>query len=206
MKRLWVLGVALFVSAALEPNDAAHAANQIYACVNNSSGEIKLLGQDTACKNNETLVAWNVVGPAGPTGPQGPAGAGGVAAFTQFTLSTPTACCSAPINFTSNISGGGGIGGSGQLSSFVLQPGIYQVQLFANVVTGCGVVNVMLDNAPVAQLVMGSFCQFPAVSTISSVQLVTVSSPNQVLGFVVPSGSGSVGFDDGGTLILTKLQ
>ena len=204
MKRLWVLAVALFVSAALEPNGAARAANQIYACVNNSSGEIKLLGQDPGCKNNETLVVWNVVGPAGPTGPQGPAG--GASAFTQFTLSTPTACCSAPINFTSSISGGGGIGGSGQLSSFVLQPGIYQVQFFANVVTGCGVMNVLLDNAPVVQWVMGSFCQFPPVSTISAVQLVTVSSPNQVLGFMVPSASGSVGFDDGGTLILTKLQ
>ena len=79
MKRLSVIAVA-FIGATSAPIGAARAADQIYACVNASSGEIKLVAQNAACKNNETLVVWNVVGPqgmigpAGPVGPQGPIG------------------------------------------------------------------------------------------------------------------------------------
>jgi len=63
----------------------ARADGQIFACVNNSNGEIKLVAQNATCKGNETLVVWNVagpqgmIGPAGPAGPQGPAGAAGPA-------------------------------------------------------------------------------------------------------------------------------
>jgi hypothetical protein len=74
MKRLSVLGVALLASSAVGPNGAARAADQFYACVNASSGEIKLVAQNTTCKNNETLVVWNVVGPQGLIGPAGPPG------------------------------------------------------------------------------------------------------------------------------------
>jgi hypothetical protein len=58
MKRLSVLSAAFLVSWALGPNGAARAAGQIYACVNNSSGAVKLVAQNTTCKNNETLVVW----------------------------------------------------------------------------------------------------------------------------------------------------
>lgn len=74
MKRLSVVSAALFVSSALGPSGTARAADQIYACVNSNNGEIKLVAQNATCKNNETLVVWNVVGPQGPIGPQGPAG------------------------------------------------------------------------------------------------------------------------------------
>ena len=46
--------------------------NTIYACVNNSSGEIKIVGSSDDCKKNETSSSWNIVGPQGPPGPQGP--------------------------------------------------------------------------------------------------------------------------------------
>ena len=57
-----------------------------------------------------------------------------------------------------------------------------------------------------AQWVAGSFCGFNPVSTIGAAQLVAVSSSNQVLSFVVPAGNGTLSFDNGATLILTKLQ
>jgi hypothetical protein len=58
----------------------ARADGQIFACVNTSSGEIKLVAQNTTCNGNATLVVWNVAGPQGmigPAGPQGPSGPAG---------------------------------------------------------------------------------------------------------------------------------
>src|SRR5438270_7800995 len=79
MERASIVAAALCVSSALTPIGMARADSQIYACVNNASGETKLVAQNATCKNNETLVVWNVVGPPGPIGPQGPAGPTGPA-------------------------------------------------------------------------------------------------------------------------------
>ena len=40
--------------------------NLIHACVNNSSGTLKIVGPNASCKNNETALDWGIVGPAGP--------------------------------------------------------------------------------------------------------------------------------------------
>ena len=77
MERASVVAAAFFVSSALMPVGVARADSQIYACVNNASGETKMVAQNATCKNNESLVVWNVVGPQGPIGPQGPAGPAG---------------------------------------------------------------------------------------------------------------------------------
>ena len=45
-----------------------------YACVNNSSGTIKMVDENKACSNNEVKISWNQVGPKGDTGATGPAG------------------------------------------------------------------------------------------------------------------------------------
>jgi microcystin-dependent protein len=46
-----------------------------YACVNKSSGTIKVFMEETPCKNNEVAITWNSEGgPPGPIGPQGPIG------------------------------------------------------------------------------------------------------------------------------------
>jgi hypothetical protein len=59
-----------------------------YACINNSTGAITLVGASTTCKTSFHKIQWNQVGPQGPTGPagqagpqgpQGPAGSNGVA-------------------------------------------------------------------------------------------------------------------------------
>jgi hypothetical protein len=46
----------------------------IYACVNNGSGTIHIVGQGAACQSNEISLVWNAIGPAGPAGPAGPQG------------------------------------------------------------------------------------------------------------------------------------
>jgi hypothetical protein len=71
MRATGIAGVFV-VALALAPISAD--AQQISACVNNSSGEIKIVAPNAVCKNNEHLLVWNVAGPQGPIGPQGPAG------------------------------------------------------------------------------------------------------------------------------------
>jgi hypothetical protein len=142
MKRLSVLATALFVGSALGPNGAARAADQIYACVNTSSGEIKLVAQNATCKNNETLVVWNVVGPQGligppgppgPTGPAGPAGPAGVLAGSSFLCGGPGSAGGFVNFFAQPVAFGAGISTSGStFNSIVLQPGIYQIHLSAD--------------------------------------------------------------------------
>ena len=54
----------------------------IYACVNNSSGTIKIVSAASQCSNNEIQLVWNGEGVAGPTGPTGPTGATGATGAT----------------------------------------------------------------------------------------------------------------------------
>jgi len=68
------------VALALAPISAD--AQQISACVNNNDGTIRIVAQNTTCRNNEHLLAWNVAGPAGPVGPAGATGAQGPAGAT----------------------------------------------------------------------------------------------------------------------------
>ena len=46
----------------------------ISACVNNSSGDIKIVAGTGPCKTNEMLLTWNQTGPQGPTGATGATG------------------------------------------------------------------------------------------------------------------------------------
>jgi hypothetical protein len=60
----------------------AQAPGQIFACVNNFGGGVRIVAQNTTCLPFEHSVAWNVAGPQGPdglAGPPGPAGAQGPA-------------------------------------------------------------------------------------------------------------------------------
>ena len=55
---------------------SAHGGNTalIHACVNNTSGELKIVGANSNCPNNYRPLDWNIQGPAGQQGPMGPAG------------------------------------------------------------------------------------------------------------------------------------
>jgi len=60
-----VFGLTLAVAA---PAVHAHGGdpNLAHSCVNNSSGEIKIVAPTATCKTNETAVDWSITGPAGP--------------------------------------------------------------------------------------------------------------------------------------------
>ncbi|MEP6695145.1 MAG: collagen-like protein, partial [Chloroflexota bacterium] len=69
--------VAALVGATAFGLATAAATGVIEACVNNSSGTIKIVSTTTQCSNNEIRLVWNsegVAGQPGPTGPQGIAG------------------------------------------------------------------------------------------------------------------------------------
>jgi len=119
MKRVAVLSTAIVISAL--SSDAAQA-QQVRACVNNSSGEVKLVGQNATCKNNETLVAL------------GSGGAGIRSGAQAFCTADPSGVPpSAPLQFERYAEFGSDISANGLLTnSFVLQPGIYQVHLSAD--------------------------------------------------------------------------
>jgi hypothetical protein len=66
---LAVLVTALFVLAIGATWVVAGDDNvEYFACVNNSSGTIQMVGPEDTCNYNEQLVRWNQEGPAGPPG------------------------------------------------------------------------------------------------------------------------------------------
>ena len=64
---------------------SAAATGVIDACVNNSSGTIKIVSATTPCSNNEIRLVWNSEGVAGPTGATGATGAAGPTGATGAT-------------------------------------------------------------------------------------------------------------------------
>jgi hypothetical protein len=137
---LRLVGAAFVVALALVPGSAE--AQQIFACVNNSSGTIHVVAPNVACQSNEVLLNWNVAGPqgpagpigsVGPAGPQGPAGPGGALAGADYQCAPQgVQIPNIPILFQpSGVAFGSAIStmGTPPFSSFVLQPGIYQIHL-----------------------------------------------------------------------------
>jgi hypothetical protein len=59
------------VSAAVAQRPATTTIQVIYACKNNSNGELRVVARGTPCPENWTSLSWNVTGPPGPSGPQG---------------------------------------------------------------------------------------------------------------------------------------
>ena len=55
---------------------SAHGGNValIHSCVNNTSGEIKIIAATANCPSNYHSLDWNIQGPAGQQGPIGPQG------------------------------------------------------------------------------------------------------------------------------------
>jgi hypothetical protein len=92
----------------------------IYACVNNSSGTIKIVSATTNCANNEILLVWNgegsqgptgATGPEGPTGPTGaagPTGATGPAGTFSGVFTSPNGQCAIRVTDTGIVLGGPG--------------------------------------------------------------------------------------------------
>jgi len=66
-------GVAAVICAAFVGLSGASTTQQINACVTDN-GQMRIVGDATACKRGETPLTWNVQGPVGPIGPQGSKG------------------------------------------------------------------------------------------------------------------------------------
>jgi Collagen triple helix repeat (20 copies) len=80
---------AIFAGSVILAN--AVTSGVIYACVNNGSGAIKIVGPNDTCASNWTLISWNQQGPSGsvgPTGATGPVGATGAEGPTGPTGAT----------------------------------------------------------------------------------------------------------------------
>jgi len=81
-----VVGAATIASVPVSAAPAPPDPTVIRACVqidrdrdrgrgnDRDGGQVRIIGPAETCARNETLVTWNVTGPAGPEGPQGPAG------------------------------------------------------------------------------------------------------------------------------------
>lgn len=52
--------IALATIAAPRDAHAQDSDPQLYACVNNSSGEVKMVGEDETCRGNSTKVNWSI--------------------------------------------------------------------------------------------------------------------------------------------------
>jgi hypothetical protein len=64
-----LVGVGLSLALLAVANSAAAQSTTVYACVNKSSGTVKIVGPTTVCGNNESLLTWNQTGPAGTDAP-----------------------------------------------------------------------------------------------------------------------------------------
>jgi hypothetical protein len=170
MSKTRIITCALAAAALFIGGQAgAQAPNQIFACVNNNSGSVRIVAEKPTCLPIEHLVVWNVIGPQGPAGPagaqgpagapgpagpQGPAGATGaqgqagppgptgpagpqgaaglVRGITEFLCSVSgTLNPGDPLLFisTSHAAGSFILTNQETISSFVLQPGLYQIHL-----------------------------------------------------------------------------
>jgi hypothetical protein len=72
--------VAAIVSAGVAYSSGGSASSTLTACVNETNGNMRLVGSASDCRQHESAVTWNsegTAGPTGPTGPQGPTGARG---------------------------------------------------------------------------------------------------------------------------------
>ncbi len=69
-----MLILAILLGAGVTWAVAQNETETYYACVNNSSGAMKIVSASANCHKNEYKIEWNNVGPTGAQGPQGPEG------------------------------------------------------------------------------------------------------------------------------------
>jgi hypothetical protein len=63
---------AFFLGASAQASTVTY-----YACVNNTTGAIKIVSSTTTCATGTHKIQWNQIGPVGPRGPAGPQGVAG---------------------------------------------------------------------------------------------------------------------------------
>lgn len=82
-RRYWIsLTVVLIILASMGAVAYATGSdpNTVYTCVDNTNGNARIVGaglfaaKQNSCRENETSVTYNIIGPAGPQGPKGDKG------------------------------------------------------------------------------------------------------------------------------------
>jgi len=68
---LALLSAGIVVGLGVRGAFANNGGGVIYACKGDRSGSIRIVSAGTACQRGETLISWNVEGPAGPAGAVG---------------------------------------------------------------------------------------------------------------------------------------
>ena len=68
------VGIFMGGLGALLLSGVARADSIVYACVNDSSGRVRIVAAATTCLGGEHAVQWSITGPQGPQGPQGAQG------------------------------------------------------------------------------------------------------------------------------------
>src|SRR6202050_4970186 len=66
----------------------ANAQTVFFACVNNSTGAVQIVGSTTSCPSGSHKIQWNQTDPAGPAGAKGATGATGPAGAKGATGAT----------------------------------------------------------------------------------------------------------------------
>jgi hypothetical protein len=124
---LLAVAVAAIVSAGVAYSSAESGSSTLTACVNDTNGNMRLVGSASDCRQHETAVSWNAEGTAGPTGPtgatgptgpqgatgpQGPTGADGVSGYEIVSASADigpggSAAGTIPCPAGKHVTGGG---------------------------------------------------------------------------------------------------
>jgi hypothetical protein len=73
---LIILGIVIATSVSVVIESLA-GGNEITACANNQTGDVRIVESSADCRPSEHLEMWNIQGPEGPPGPQGPQGSPG---------------------------------------------------------------------------------------------------------------------------------
>ncbi len=81
-----LLVIFTMVLTTITTSQAIPAQTTYYACVNKSSGAIKIISENKSCKKTEKKINWNNIGPAGAQGEPGAAGQNATAPFTEILL------------------------------------------------------------------------------------------------------------------------
>jgi len=105
-------GFALFAAGALVPGVRAQG-EVLTACVNKSSGEIKMVVGGHGCKNGWVPLEWNQQGAPGPQGPAGPPGPLADITYVRAGMYPGTSVARAFCPPGTRLTGGGGYSPSG---------------------------------------------------------------------------------------------
>jgi len=221
----------LFSIGLLALPESASAQDVIFACRNNSSGELKIVAADATCSNNSTLISWGVTGPQGlpgpqgPIGPPGPAGAAGpmgpqgpkgdigaigpqgppgAAAVTEYMCTGPSDGATNPFYAcTAGLSVGTGV-------PLLLQPGSYQVSFDLTIngpcylPTSCFIgVQIQLNDQGLNPPLLTLHVPGGQTAAVGRTKILRINNFNVVLGFKT---FGDSILPASARVILTRLQ